>query len=49
MTRCPPRAISQTAVAQRMAGHSNASTTGPYDRRNDGISVGEVRGSGFNR
>jgi integrase/recombinase XerD len=29
-------------VAQRMAGHSNARTTGLYDRRNDDISVGEV-------
>ena len=29
-------------VAQRMAGHSNAKTTGLYDRRNDDISVGEV-------
>jgi len=29
-------------VAQRMAGHSNAKTTGFYDRRNDDISVGEV-------
>jgi hypothetical protein len=25
-----------------MAGHSNAKTTGLYDRRNDDISVGEV-------
>jgi site-specific recombinase XerD len=29
-------------VAQRMAGHSNAKTTGLYDRRGDDISVGEV-------
>jgi integrase/recombinase XerD len=29
-------------VAQRTAGHSNAKTTGLYDRRNDDISVGEV-------
>jgi integrase/recombinase XerD len=29
-------------VAQRMAGHSNAKTTGLYDRRNYDISVGEV-------
>jgi integrase/recombinase XerD len=29
-------------VAQRMAGHSNAKTTGLYDRRKDDISVGEV-------
>ena len=29
-------------VAQRMAGHSNAKTTGLYDRHNDEISVGEV-------
>ncbi|MGD0225061.1 MAG: tyrosine-type recombinase/integrase [Terriglobia bacterium] len=28
-------------AAQRMAGHSNAKTTGLYDRRNDGINVGE--------
>jgi hypothetical protein len=29
-------------AAQRMAGHSNAKTTGLYDRRNDDSSVGEV-------
>jgi len=29
-------------VAQRMAGDSNARTTGLYDRRNDDISGGEV-------
>jgi integrase/recombinase XerD len=29
-------------VAQRMAAHSNAETTGLYDRRNDDVSVGEV-------
>ena len=29
-------------VAQRMAGHSNAKTTGLYDRRTYDISVGEV-------
>jgi len=29
-------------VAQRMAGHSNAKTTGLYDRRNDDMSVGKV-------
>jgi integrase len=29
-------------VAQHMAGHSNAKTTGLYDRRNDDIGVGEV-------
>jgi integrase/recombinase XerD len=29
-------------VAQRMAGHSHAKTTGLCDRRNDDISVGEV-------
>jgi site-specific recombinase XerD len=34
-------------VAQRMAGHSNAKTTGLYDRRNDDISVGEVERLGF--
>jgi integrase len=33
----------RTEVAQRMAGHSNAKTTGLYDRRNDDVSVGEVR------
>jgi len=34
-------------VAQRMAGHSNAKTTGLYDRRNDDISVGEVERIGM--
>ncbi|MGH9432554.1 MAG: tyrosine-type recombinase/integrase [Terriglobia bacterium] len=34
-------------VAQRMAGHSNAKTTGLYGRRNDDISVGEVERIGI--
>jgi len=34
-------------VAQRMAGHPNAKTTGLYDRRNDDISVGEVERIGI--
>jgi site-specific recombinase XerD len=34
-------------VAQRMAGHANAKTTGLYDRRNDDISVGEVERIGI--
>ena len=34
-------------VAQRMAGHANAKTTGLYDRRNDEISVGEVEKIGI--
>ena len=34
-------------VAQRMAGHSNAKTTGLYDRRNDDISVGEAERIGI--
>jgi site-specific recombinase XerD len=34
-------------VAQRMAGHSNAKTTGLYDQRNDDISVGEVERIGI--
>jgi site-specific recombinase XerD len=34
-------------VAQRMAGHSNAKTTGLYDRRNDDISVGEMERIGI--
>ena len=34
-------------IAQRMAGHSNAKTTGLYDRRNDDISVGEVERVGI--
>ena len=34
-------------VAQRMAGHLNAKTTGLYDRRNDYISVGEVERIGI--
>ena len=34
-------------VAQRMAGHSNAKTTGLSDRRNDDVSVGEVERIGI--
>jgi len=34
-------------VAQRMAGHSNAKTTGLYDRRNDDISISEVEKVGI--
>jgi hypothetical protein len=34
-----PRAI--------LAGHSNAKTTGLYDRRNDDISIGEVERIGI--
>ncbi len=34
-------------VAQRMAGHSNAKTTGLYDRRNDDISISEVERVGI--
>jgi integrase len=34
-------------IAQRMAGHSNARTTGLYDRRNDDISVIEVERVGI--
>ena len=34
-------------IAQRMAGHSNAKTTGLYDRRNDDISVSEVERAGI--
>src|ERR1022692_891040 len=34
-------------IAQRMAGHPNAKTTGLYDRRNDGVSLDEVGGSGL--
>jgi site-specific recombinase XerD len=34
-------------VAQKMAGHSNAKTTGLYDRRSDDISVGEVERIGI--
>jgi len=34
-------------IAQRMAGHSNAKTTGLYDRRNDQISVSEVERVGI--
>jgi integrase/recombinase XerD len=30
-----------------MAGHSNAKTTGLYDRRNDDVSVGEVERIGI--
>jgi integrase/recombinase XerD len=34
-------------IAQRMAGHSNAKTTGLYGRRNDDISVSEVERVGI--
>ena len=34
-------------VRQRMAGHSDAKTTGSYDRRNDDLSVGEVERIGI--
>jgi integrase/recombinase XerD len=34
-------------VAQKMAGHSKAKTTGLYGRRNDDISVGEVEKIGI--
>jgi site-specific recombinase XerD len=34
-------------VAQRMAGHANAKTTGLYDRRSDDVSVGEVERIGI--
>jgi len=34
-------------VAQHMAGHSNAKTTGLYDRRHDDISIGEVEKIGI--
>ncbi|MBI3805322.1 MAG: tyrosine-type recombinase/integrase [Nitrospirae bacterium] len=34
-------------VAQQMAGHSNAKTTGLYDRRGDNVSLGEVESIGI--
>ena len=34
-------------VAQRMAGYSNAKTTGVYDRRTDDVSVSEVERIGI--
>jgi len=34
-------------LAQRMAGHSNAKSTGLYDRRNDNSASGKWNGSGF--
>jgi integrase len=37
----------RVAVAQRMAGHSNAKTTGLYDRRNDDTNVGESESIGI--
>jgi len=33
---------SRIKVAQRMAGHSNAGTTGVYDQRNDAVSLDEA-------
>ncbi len=41
------RATGITDYLRRMAGHSNAKTTGLYDRRNDDISVGEVERIGI--
>jgi hypothetical protein len=41
------RTASRLRVAQRMAGHSNAKTTGLHDRRNDEVSVGEVERIGI--
>jgi integrase/recombinase XerD len=34
-------------VAERMAGHSKSKTTSLYDRRNDDVSVGEVKRIGI--
>ena len=34
-------------IAQRMAGHSNAKTTGLYDRRNDDITISEIERVGI--
>ena len=34
-------------IAQRMAGHANAKTTGVYDRRSDDTSISEVERMGF--
>jgi integrase/recombinase XerD len=34
-------------VAQKMAGHSNAKTTGLYERRNGDISVGQLERIGI--
>jgi len=34
-------------IAKRMAGHSNAKTTGLYDRRNDEVSLDEVERIGI--
>jgi hypothetical protein len=42
--------MAKTALAaapERMAGHSNAKTTGLYDRRNDDITVGEMERIGI--
>jgi len=36
-------------VAQRMSQHSNARTTGLYDRRNDDIALGKSKGLEFER
>jgi hypothetical protein len=43
----PPAIPRRIEVAQKMAGHSNAKTTGLYDRRNDDVSVGEVERIGI--
>lgn len=39
--------LGRVGVAQRMAGHSSAKTTGLYDRRNDFVGLDEVERIGI--
>jgi hypothetical protein len=46
-TRKSVAALRTEHYAKRLAGHSNAKTTGLYDRRNDDISISEVERVGI--